>query len=56
MELLLMLQLHTALLCDSLIVPNCRCYEVVLECAYDEGDAKWCFEDYLRGDSYEDNE
>lgn len=47
MGILLLLQIQTAILCDSLIVPDPCCYDTVLECAYDEGDAEWCFEFYL---------
>ena len=47
---ILLLQLETATLCDSLIIHDEFCFNEVLECALDEGDAKWCFENYIEGE------
>ena len=46
-SLLLILKIQSNALCDQVLPFDNKCRNEVLECTYDEGNSRWCFEEYI---------
>lgn len=45
---LIYLNIRTATFCDSLLIPQDSCMELVQECVLDGEGFEWCEDDYIR--------
>ena len=50
--LILLLQIESREMCNTLICPQDTCYEAVFECATDGETVSWCFDMYLRNERW----